>query len=702
MVVFNNSGNTGINWGNQDNFNNNSRKIWDIDNVIDVMIINRFGHVFSYKPDVYADKVNLTSQSNTDKGITFRCNDDKNEPILARQTKTDIIQRDFATIWNNGRGAWHNNGGDERSVNDGGFKQTQLAWASMKQSDPGLKDSDKDCTEFSMLYHRLDCVQYLMIRGYKFFEPNNFNSYRNWIEYDQPNSSNNHWNYLMVMYLSAENFAKEWGCFNKSRNDNSSVVRRLFTQNLTRRDNMLNMGNAFCSSAIPYYSYLSPGQYEMGTTIYSPDTEYKAILQPDGNFVIYKLGASNADYSSSLSATWSSNTFLNPRAVLALQSDGNVVIYSRRNADTDKLVIDAAIWNTGTNTGGRSINLGLNNGGVLFAYLQDGSNFNIYWTSNNDNNDAKSRLINRIYTFYDKCADTTYINDKTKILEYKVNYCLQGDKLLTDENCKNLLTSETIKDDSGNTFKSRVDSYVMNTICKTGYDAAKYGDFCSCVNPSGDIRKIFESSTYSPLCWSDKCQNIGYHTKDYSTNLRGCPTNMCIQNITMTNVKIAAGANVSQGCKIDNTSAENKPTSDSGGQKTTTGGATPAATTGTTPTATTGTTPTATTGTTPTATNVTVVAQTPYQKITNSIKNPASDPQTFILILLFIGLILIATYNLTSDSVQRIRRKKKQFNNDQQQNGYDQQQNGYDQQQNGYDQQQNGYGQGQRDDGPDQ
>lgn len=65
-----------------------------------------------------------------------------------------------------------------------------------------------------------------------------------------------------------------------------------------------------------------------GDAIASPNGQYKAVMQADGNFVFY--GPSGA--------LWSTNTYGTANAYLILQGDGNLVIYSNAGA----------IWNSGT------------------------------------------------------------------------------------------------------------------------------------------------------------------------------------------------------------------------------------------------------------------------------------------------------------------------------------------------------------------
>jgi hypothetical protein len=55
-----------------------------------------------------------------------------------------------------------------------------------------------------------------------------------------------------------------------------------------------------------------------GLSLFSPDGQYAAIMQTDGNLVVYANGV----------AQWNSGTAGNPGAYLWMQSDGNLVIYA--------------------------------------------------------------------------------------------------------------------------------------------------------------------------------------------------------------------------------------------------------------------------------------------------------------------------------------------------------------------------------------
>jgi CHAP domain len=102
--------------------------------------------------------------------------------------------------------------------------------------------------------------------------------------------------------------------------------------------------------------------YGVNQPISSPSGQYNAILQPDGNFVVYRN-------SGAPTAIWSSGTVGSGAYALAAQGDGNLVLYSARGPvwasrtfasvattlamqDDGNLVLYAVggvpIWNTGT------------------------------------------------------------------------------------------------------------------------------------------------------------------------------------------------------------------------------------------------------------------------------------------------------------------------------------------------------------------
>ncbi len=154
-----------------------------------------------------------------------------------------------------------------------------------------------------------------------------------------------------------------------------------------------------------------------GQALWSADGRYEAIMQGDGNFVVYAAGAG---------PLWASGTDGNPGAWLAMQGDGNLVVYtaagkalwytSTQPSTSDQLVMQSdgnlviysggrALWSIqGGRTGasGTTLNAGetLHSGQALWsadgryeAIMQGDGNFVVYaagagplWASGTDGN----------------------------------------------------------------------------------------------------------------------------------------------------------------------------------------------------------------------------------------------------------------------------------------------------------------------------
>jgi hypothetical protein len=163
---------------------------------------------------------------------------------------------------------------------------------------------------------------------------------------------------------------------------------------------------------------LNAGQtLHAGQALWSADGHYEAIMQDDGNFVVYAAGGG---------AVWSSGTDGNPGAWLAMQTDGNLVVYtaagqplwytSTEPSANDSLIMQAdgnlviysggrALWSIGgglTGALGTTLNAGqtLHAGEALWsadghyeAIMQGDGNFVVYaigggavWSSGTDGN----------------------------------------------------------------------------------------------------------------------------------------------------------------------------------------------------------------------------------------------------------------------------------------------------------------------------
>lgn len=119
------------------------------------------------------------------------------------------------------------------------------------------------------------------------------------------------------------------------------------------------------ASALIYVScaaarILQPGERLVaGEIMYSDEGHYLALLQQDGNFVVYRN-------QSPLRAIWSTNTTGLGAVMADMQGDGNFVLYDRSRRP---------IWNTGNNGPGRVFTINELGQAVVIAPGQ------VHWTT---------------------------------------------------------------------------------------------------------------------------------------------------------------------------------------------------------------------------------------------------------------------------------------------------------------------------------
>lgn len=108
-------------------------------------------------------------------------------------------------------------------------------------------------------------------------------------------------------------------------------------------------------------SWLSTGKYlGVNDFVASDNRQYFAIMQGDGNFVLYH----GSDPSSQGPAFWASNTYVQGKCFAIMQSDGNFALYK----GSDPAHQGAFVWNSGSALGQ----------GQYFAVMQNDANFVIY------------------------------------------------------------------------------------------------------------------------------------------------------------------------------------------------------------------------------------------------------------------------------------------------------------------------------------
>jgi C1A family cysteine protease len=108
-------------------------------------------------------------------------------------------------------------------------------------------------------------------------------------------------------------------------------------------------------------SYVPPGKYlGVGDFVASSNRKYFAIMQGDGNFVLYH----GSDPSNQGPPFWASNTYGQGQCFAIMQSDGNFVLYK----GSDPAHQGAFVWNSGRAPGQ----------GQYFAVMQNDANFVVY------------------------------------------------------------------------------------------------------------------------------------------------------------------------------------------------------------------------------------------------------------------------------------------------------------------------------------
>lgn len=138
-----------------------------------------------------------------------------------------------------------------------------------------------------------------------------------------------------------------------------------------RKISLAVIGLAFAISALAGAVLPSGVNLYPGQSVYSPSGKYYAVMQGDGNFVMYrsadgavryatmKFGSFLAmqgdgnlvEYSSTSTPLWTTTTAGYPGAYMAVQDDGNLVIYSAGGTPLWSIGPDSAVVDGPKNTG---------------------------------------------------------------------------------------------------------------------------------------------------------------------------------------------------------------------------------------------------------------------------------------------------------------------------------------------------------------
>jgi hypothetical protein len=312
----------------------------------------------------------------------------------------------------------------------------------------------------------------------------------------------------------------------------------------------------------PYGDTLLPGQrLNIGQGLISIDNSYIAIMQPDGNFVVYD--ACNTNVTSS--ALWATGTNGKGGNFLNYQTDGNLVVYTSSNS---------AVWASNTN--------GKNSTRII---QQIDGNFVIYngntpvWSINKSSSrqciNEKNCIENVQGTYtYSPCSafDTTYCssnplnsfcqtvfksNNPSVLSQYMINTCFRKDSSgnypnITNPYCVQFMTeNETLSESYLKDFcQDKMNTSSDDSICGCFYPETVYNSYYSTLAslyniPSGLLDP-------QPACSFDKCVMAGIKPAHTCTSTEIVN---CINKVNINNDGTIGGINISPSneCGITNT-----------------------------------------------------------------------------------------------------------------------------------------------------
>ena len=557
-----------VDWDINNNFDdlfpeNEWANVYGMDNIIDIICMDFNGNFFSVSPNNFKANTSISrDRSGTSSTRYYPAQRFRKRNAIDMPVNNDANNK-FANLLSGMNGAmsaamWSDEEHNPVLTLNERASQCAAWYEDIKNDKSGTShpNPSADFTqyhyhEFSKLYNSVDAVGRANQRGYKLFVPDDWLNWLNWIVRDTPNSCNGSDNdrgcyqeFLMVMYLDARNAALHTGCFNPNFKMKSTVIQRLFTSNkLTNKNIMLEMGNSSCKDPIPSYSQWGRGDHFSGDVLFSPNTQFKVVLQTDGNMCIYRLD-DNGPSKSSGNSVWSTGTWLKEfqvnannntytvgltRPRLSIQGDGNIVIYSREGN---------AMWNSGSSGG--DVHLAINNGGTLFAY--DGR-------LDGPIKDISGGLDRNTLTYVGAimaaaCDIGDYRNTGgVDISKAKLEYCKQGNNMITEAKCVIFGAALNDKiDNAAGDIKNEADAYVKG-ICtddkmKTADDNTR--KFCSCFVPYDETTKAIIQTGQVPLSCLNSC--TGYQTKAMlAAKPCNLNVNICMQDLNMVNLLKASG-----------------------------------------------------------------------------------------------------------------------------------------------------------------
>jgi hypothetical protein len=548
-------------------------KVYNTDNVIDIIILDRKSRFYSVSPKLFA--ANAKSGDvvrdykyfpahglNLRKPITEKSWGDNAETILKTMSNALGADDDNDLHLKDENWGWRNDLNKAAAQYDNYMEKNE--------NDPtkyGVVHDGANYYQFPMLYNDLTSLDYAMKRGYQLFRPDEFRHAQNWMiasSIDYPDTPSDYYRHFIVMYLDAKTAALHLGCFNPSRTitpDFSSAIKSLFrSDKLNNQSQMLTIGDTFCTEPLPKYSYWESNSkpYQMGQYLFSPDSSYKCMIQPDGNFTIWKM--SNSTAPKNQDSKWSTGTRLKQydetvpngskkasvqftRPNLYIQGDGNIVIESRRGA-----VIQAF------GTSGKNVRLALTNDGVIIVYANNDPIGQVLAKKNGTPNQ------DWLKTVYDKAiwsgicqpdSNTTAMGYKT--MSARLAYCKKDLRMATDDKCKVFWGKLDSTQDSadGGVIKTDADNHVASNVCTTANVNSSSSDrlrkFCSGYIPYDTACATLQSKNVPLACTAEAVKDSAYRSKSMLNQV--CNMQICIQDQSLINV---AAEGITNTCTITN------------------------------------------------------------------------------------------------------------------------------------------------------
>ncbi len=385
--------------------------IFGVDDIIDIVFMGRKGNFYSVDPSKFKQYYGDYSNNNVVSNDWLPSRDNNSdEPIPFHHLNRDEFRDLCLTGFNDGGGSY-NRESDQANTSE---LMTQFDYFVGVKSDPNFRDR---ATEFFMLYNQVGIMTDAIRRGYKMFKPQNINHYQNWAGY---NSSKSQYNYLIVFYLTLPNYLQLNAFLRKD-----AVPGNLKSFMDIPNNNVTTIVNNSCSVNFPPTTFFAPGNYYSGDVIYSIDTEYRCVVQPDGNLCVYHYTSNNA--------VWYTNTAIEYNYIFPefrVTELGGIEIAGTRRGGTRKTIL--------SNVGVRCfLHIDASNG-ILCMRTYDRPTM-IKWMNFNVQGTIKYDASGLIKVYNSFKPDTVYKASEEKIcyspnMEFKLVFQQDGNLVLYKDN----------------------------------------------------------------------------------------------------------------------------------------------------------------------------------------------------------------------------------------------------------------------------